>query len=79
MQEKANPRSDRAVQRAVLALVLEAHPKSLAIPKLAQEIDAGDAVERAVRDLVGVGLLECSGISVRPTDAALHFERLELP
>jgi hypothetical protein len=68
-----------AVQRAVLSLVLEAHPKSLTIPDLAREIDQGDAVERACRDLVGVGLLECSGVSVKPTAAAVHFDRLELP
>jgi hypothetical protein len=58
---------------------MEAYPKSLTIPDLAREIDAGGAVEVAVRELVGVGLLECSGITIRPTAAALHFERLELP
>jgi len=79
MQEKANPRSDRGVQRAVLALALEAHPKSLTIPELAAQIGQSDAVERAVRDLVGVGLLEHDGASVRPSAAALHFDRLELP
>lgn len=70
---------DQPTQRAVLALVLDAHPKSLTIPDLAREIDAGDAVEVAIRELVGVGLLECGGISVRPTAAAVHFDRLELP
>jgi hypothetical protein len=79
MHHKAIPQPDRGVQRAVLGLVLEAHPKSLAIPDLSHEIDQGEAVEGAVRELVGVGLLECSGITVRPSAAALHFERLELP
>ena len=79
MQDKASPRSDRGVQRAVLALALEAHPKSLTIPELAREIDAGVAVERACRDLVAIGLLECWGVSVRPTVAAAHFQRLDLP
>ncbi len=65
-------------QRAVLSLVLDAHPAALTIPDLAREVDAGDAVESAVRDLVGVGLLECSGITVRPTVAAVHFDSLEL-
>jgi len=68
-----------AAQRAVLSLALEAHPKSLKIPDLAREIDQGDAVERACRDLVGVGLLVCEGVSIRPSAAALRFERLELP
>jgi hypothetical protein len=66
-------------QRAVLCLVLDAFPKSLTIPHLAQEIDRGDATERAVRDLVGLGLLECAGISVRPTPPIVYLERLELP
>jgi hypothetical protein len=71
-------RGDAAVQRAVLSLVLEAAPESLAIPDLARQFDEGEA-ERAVRDLVGAGLLECSGVSVSATDAALRHDRLELP
>lgn len=70
---------DQPTQRAVLALVLDAHPKRLTIPDLARQIDAGSSVGRAVRELVGVGLLECGGISVEATTAALHFDRLELP
>lgn len=66
-------------QRALLALVLDAYPRRLTIPDLAREIDAGDAVEVAVRELVAVGLLECSGVSVSPSAAALHFYRLDLP
>lgn len=82
MQVNPSPRPERedeSIQRAVLGLALEAHPKSLAIPDLAREIDQGDAVERAVRDLVGFGLLECRGVSIRPSAAALRFHRLELP
>jgi hypothetical protein len=78
MHDHGTP-SGVATQRAVLGLVLDAHPKSLTIPDLAAEIDQGDAVERAVRDLVGVGLLDCEGVTIRPSAAALHFERLELP
>jgi len=80
MQANPSPRTkrdDESVQRAVLSLVLDAHPKSLTISELAREIDRGDAVERAVRDLVGIGLLECRGISVEPTPAALHFDALD--
>ena len=54
MQVNPSPRPERAdenVQRAILGLVLEAHAKSLTIPKLVLEFDQGDAVERAVRDL----------------------------
>lgn len=78
MQDQRSPRSDATVQRVVLSLVLAAYPEFLTIPHLAREIDQGDDVERAVRDLVGVGLLVCSGISLWPSRAALHFERLEL-
>ena len=69
---------DQPTQRAVLSLALDAHPKSLTIPDLSREIDQGDAAESAIRELVGVGLLECSGITVRPTAAALYFDSLEL-
>jgi hypothetical protein len=71
-------RTEAATQRAVLSLVLDAHPERLTIPDLARQIDEGDAVEVAVRDLVAVGLLECGGISVRPSAAARHFDSLEL-
>jgi hypothetical protein len=78
MHDHGTP-SSAGVQRAVLSLVLDAHPKHLTIPDLAREIDKGDAVEVAVRDLVGVGLLECSGISIKPSAAALRFCCLDLP
>jgi hypothetical protein len=80
MQDQPSPRrEDAAVQSAVLALAIAAQPKSLTIPALAREFDQGDSVERAVRELVGFGLLECQGISIQPSAAVLHFERLELP
>jgi hypothetical protein len=77
MHDHGTP-SATGVQRAVLSLVLNAHPKALTIPGLACEIDQGDATERAVRELVGVGLLECEGISLKATPAAIHFDRLGL-
>lgn len=67
------------VERAVLGLVLDAHPKPLTIRELARQVSGQDAVERAVAELVSVGLIERDGNSVRPTKAAVHFERLELP
>ncbi len=77
MHDHGTP-SERAVQRAVLSLTLDAHPNPVTIPDLSRQIDEGDAVEVAVRDLVAVGLLECGGISVWPTAAARHFDSLEL-
>ncbi len=70
---------DQPTQRAVLGLVLDSHPKPLTTRELARQIDRGDAVERAVAELVSVGLVERDGDSVRPTKAAVHFDRLELP
>jgi hypothetical protein len=67
-------------QGVVLIHVLHRHPTLLTIPDLVREITAGsedfgegDAMERAVRDLTGVGLLMCpSGLAV-PTPAAQRF------
>lgn len=82
MQANRMPRRLRAnmgVQRAVMALTLAPYPHWRTIPELAKEIDKGDAVEHAVVELVCIGLLECRGVSIRPTRAAAHLERLNLP
>ncbi len=75
---------DAGTQRALLAFVLAEHPTQLTTPEVVRELaqDPGDfaerdAVERAVRDLVGAGLLHRQGAFVLPTRAALHFDRLE--
>jgi hypothetical protein len=72
-------------QRIVLEFVLDAHPATLTIPELCRALYAhpgdfatNDAVERAIRDLDGAGLLSCEGGVVRPTRAALYFARLEV-
>jgi len=70
---------DQPTQRAVLGLLLEAHPKSLAVPAIARQLGAGKAVERAMAELVGVGLIERDGDSVRASAAAVRFDGLELP
>lgn len=70
---------DQPTQRAVLGIVLDAHPKPLRGSTLARQIGAGDAVERAVAELVNHGLIERERDAVRATKAAVHFERLELP
>ena len=82
MHDQDNPRStereDERTQSAVLSLVLNEQPAQLTICEVAREVavDEGDGPERAIRDLVGVGLLRCEGASVLPTRAALHFDRL---
>jgi hypothetical protein len=78
------PRAEDAkVERVVLAFLLEEHPSQLTIPELSPALnadpsfDSDDAVERAVRELVGGGLLYCHGRFVLPTRAAVYFARLE--
>ncbi len=70
-------------QRVVLTHVLVLHPTHLKLPDLVREITGGskgftggDGIERATRDLTGVGLLCCAGGLVLPTLAALHFDEL---
>jgi DNA-binding IclR family transcriptional regulator len=70
---------DQPTQRAILALLLDAHPKSLTISALARQLGGREAVERAVDALASVGLLTRDGDAINPTAAAVHFERLELP
>lgn len=74
MHDQVN--ADAAAQRAVLSLVLDEHPAILASDEVEREIGPGDATDRALRDLTGVGLLRQEGASVLPTRAALHFDRL---
>ena len=70
-------------QGVVLIHVLHRHPTLLTIPDLVSEITAGseefaegDAMERAVRDLTGVGLLMCPSGLAAPTPAALRFLKI---
>jgi hypothetical protein len=76
---------DAKVERAALAFLIDKHPDRLTIPQVSRVMnarpgggaDSGDAVERAIRELVGAGLLRCEGGYVVPTRAALYFHRLE--
>lgn len=76
---------DQAVQRAILAHVLALHPTRLSADELRREILLGaisfaatDAYDRAVRDLIAVGLLRHDGDSIVPSRAALCFDALDL-
>ena len=76
-QDHAQDIRDQAV---VLTFVLTLNPTHLTIPDLARSLNAepsgfkrSDAVERAVRDLVGVGLVVIDAGLVQPTAAALRF------
>ncbi len=76
---------DRRTESAVLAFLLTEYPSKLTVPELSLALNtdpgafsSADAVERAVRELVGAGLLHCQGGFVLPTRAALYFSRLGL-
>lgn len=75
---------DAKAERAVLAFLVSEHPNQLTVAEVSWVLNDGlvefeteDAVERAVRELVGAGLLRCSDGFVLPTRAALYFARLE--
>ena len=67
-------REDAQTQHAVLGTVINQLPCLLTVPELVREVgpDERDAVERAVDDLVGAGLLRREGDSVLPTRAGMH-------
>jgi hypothetical protein len=74
---------DAATESAVLQRVLDFHPVLVTVAELVREVSgesAGfaerDAVERAVRDLTGAGLLHRHDTFVIPTRAALRFSEL---
>lgn len=91
MQDDDSPRrelppaeQDRRFRRVVLSHVLDLHPTHRRVAELVLEITAGrerefedsDAIERAIRDLTGIGLLHCPSGVVMPTAAALCFAEL---
>lgn len=74
---------DAATESAVLTRVLDLHPVLVTLDELVRELEGGsasfaerDAVERAVRDLGGAGLLHAEGTFIVPTRAALRFNQL---
>jgi hypothetical protein len=74
---------DAATESAVLQQVLDIHPTQITLAELTREVAgeaAGfaqrDAIERAVRDLTGAGLLHRHDTFVLPTRASLRFNEL---
>jgi hypothetical protein len=74
---------DTAIEAAVLRQLLALFPVQLTLDEVVREV-AGepdefalkDAVERAVRELCGAGLVHRSGEVVVPTRAALRLDEL---
>jgi len=76
---------ERSLESAVLATLIEHHPTMLSEAQLVREMTAvvqtpgrPAAIERAVRGLVGVGLLDRRGRLLAPTPAALRVAELEI-
>ena len=74
---------DRKTEWAVLGYLLDEHPDQFTIPEVSRAMNAGetdfereDAIERAIVQLVGAGLLHCCGGFILPTRAALYYSRL---
>ena len=71
-------------QQAALAVLLDAYPAQLSIDELVRELTdrpdefaPRDAIDNAVRDLVGAGLLHRHGSFVFATRAAVRFDELQ--
>ncbi|HEY0280954.1 MAG TPA: hypothetical protein VGC32_22040 [Solirubrobacterales bacterium] len=73
---QTNDARDRRHEAAVLGRVLWLHPTHLTERELLLSLFAEgaevDAYERAVRDLISVGLLRLEGESILPTLAAIE-------
>jgi hypothetical protein len=73
---QTNDARDRRYEAAILARILWLHPTHLTERELLLSLSAEgpevDAYERAVRDLVSVGLLRLEGESILPTLAAIE-------
>jgi hypothetical protein len=78
--EQPPPVDDIRNQGVTLMHALHRHPTLLTIPELVREVASGSeevgeagSIERAVRDLTGVGLLHCANGLAVPSPAALRF------
>lgn len=77
---------DAAVESGVLGFVIQEHPALMTVPELElamngqrnEEFSRKDEVERAIRELVGTGLLHIAGGLVVPSRAAIHCSTLEI-
>jgi hypothetical protein len=74
---------DARTENQVLTFLLDEHPTRLTLGELSLVLNADprlddpdDAAKRAVRELVGAGLIHQDGRFLAPSRAALYFERL---
>jgi hypothetical protein len=74
---------DAAHESVVLQQLLDLHPTQITVSELLREVGGEfadfaerDAIERAIRDLVGAGLLHNREDFIVPSRAALRFNEL---
>jgi hypothetical protein len=79
------PHEADILQSAVLTILLDAHPAQRSEGELVRELTAEprdvskrDAVENAIRELVGAGLAHRNGGYVFATHAAVRFDELRI-
>lgn len=82
--EPPTVQQDRNVESAVLAIVIERHPSRVAVSDVVEEMTSvanapgrADAVERAIDELVRVGLLDRRDDLLEPTRPCLRMVELE--
>jgi hypothetical protein len=82
---EGRPREADILQSAVLTILLAAHPGQRSEDELTRELTAEprevskrDAVENAIRELVGAGLAHRNGDYVFATHAAVRFDELRI-
>jgi hypothetical protein len=82
-KEATTDEQDKAIEFAVIALILSRHPAQLTLAELIREVADDpsqfpqvDAINCAVRDLCGVGLLSRNGEFLVPSQAALRMDSL---
>jgi hypothetical protein len=80
---RSSTEEDMTMESAILQHLLALHPVQVTVAELTREVTDDpeqfaqrDAVERAVRDLAGTGLIHHSNDFVLPTRAALRFNEL---
>jgi hypothetical protein len=80
-ENPTNQSEDARVESALLQRVLDLHPTRMTDDELVRDLNgeevdfaARDSVERAIRELIGAGLLHRTDDGlITPTRAALHF------
>jgi hypothetical protein len=82
-ENRSTSAHDTTIEAAVLRQLLALFPVQMTVAELARELGGentdfahADAVERAVRELVGTGLAHRNGDVVIPSRAALRLDEL---